>query len=63
MRLGDNQDRLANMVENHHAIVEGERQVGQAAIVGRGVRQVLGVAHGVVGRVADGAAGEPRQPC
>ena len=49
------------MVEDDHAVVEGERQVGQAAVVGRGVGQVLGVADRVVGRVADRAAGEPGQ--
>ena len=50
------------MVEQDHPVVEGEREVGQAAIVGRGVGQVLGVADGVVSGIADRAAGEPRQP-
>ena len=50
------------MVEEDHPVVEREREVGQTAIVGRGVGQVLGVADGVVGRVADGSAGEPGKP-
>ncbi len=59
--MGDDQDGLADVVEEDHPVVEGEREVGQAAVVGRGVGQVLGVADGVVGGVADGAAGEPGQ--
>ena len=32
--VGDDQDRLADVVEEDHPVVEGERQVGQAAVVG-----------------------------
>ena len=59
--LGDDEDRLADVVEEDHPVEEGERQVGQAAVVGRGVGQVLGVADRVVGGVADGPAAEPGQ--
>ena len=48
--LGDRQDRLADMVEEEHPVVEREREVGNAAIVGRNVGQVLGVSHGIVRR-------------
>ena len=47
------------MVEEDHAVVEGEREVGQAAVVGGTFGQVLGVADRVVGGEADRAAGEP----
>ena len=57
--MGDDQDGLADVVEEDHPVVEGEREVGQAAVVGRGVGQVLGVADRVVGGVADGPADEP----
>ena len=57
----DDLHRLVDLVENDHAIVEGERQVGQLAIVFRSIRQVLGVAHDVVARVSNGAAAESRQ--
>ena len=50
------------MVEDDHAVVEGEREVGQPAVVGRDVGEVLGVADGVVSRIADGPAGEPGEP-
>ncbi len=53
---GDDDDRLGDVVEHDHAVVERERQVGQVAIVGRGVGQVLGVANDVVAGVADRAA-------
>ena len=31
--MGDDEHRLADVVEDHHAVVEGERQVGQVAVV------------------------------
>ena len=49
------------MVEQDHPVVERERQIGKAAIIGRHVRQILGVADGVVGGKADRPAHEPRQ--
>ena len=48
-------DRLVDVVEHHHPIEKCERKVGQMTIVGRGVRQVLGVAHHVVTGIADRA--------
>jgi hypothetical protein len=36
--VADHQDRLVHVVEDDHRVVEAEQQVGQAAIVGRGVR-------------------------
>ena len=62
MRLRHNQDDLANMIEQHHAVEEREREVGQTPIVARHIGQVLGVADGIVGRVAHGSAGESGQP-
>ena len=59
--VGHGRDRLVDVVEDDHAVVEGEAEVGQAAVVGRRVRQAFDVAHGVVGGVADGAAAEARQ--
>ncbi len=59
--MGHGGDRLADVVEDDHAVIEGEAEVGQAAVVGRRVRQPLDVAHGVVGGVTDGAAAEARQ--
>ncbi len=61
MCLRDDQDRLADVVEEDHAVVEGERKVGQPAVVGGDGGELLGVAHRVIGGEADGAAGEPRQ--
>src|SRR5208282_5344513 len=58
MRLGHNQDDLANMIEQHHAVEKREREVGQTPIVARHIGQVLGVANGIVGRVTYGSAGE-----
>ena len=49
------------MVEHDHVVVERERQVGQVAIVGRRVGQLLDVADDVVAGIADRAAGERRQ--
>jgi hypothetical protein len=57
--VGHDQDRLADVVEDDHPVIKGEGEVGQAAIVGGGVGEALGVADGVVGREPDGAAGEP----
>ena len=54
-------DRLVDVVEDDHAVVEGEAEVGQAAVVGRRVRQPFHITHGVIGGVADGAAAEARQ--
>ena len=54
-------DRLVDVVEDDHAVVEGEAQVGQLAVVERRVRQALDIANGVVAGVADRAAGEARQ--
>src|SRR5262249_42230363 len=49
------------VVEDDHAVVEGEAQVGQAAVVGGRVGQPLDVADRVVAGVADGPAAEARQ--
>ena len=60
--LRNDQDRLADVVEQDHAIVEGEREIGQSAIVVGDIGQVLGVAHRIVRRIADSPAGESREP-
>ena len=59
--MGDDRHGLVDVVEDDHAIVEGEAEVRQTAIVRRRVRQAFDVAHGVVGGIADGAAAEARQ--
>ena len=61
VRLRDDQDRLADMVEQDHRVVKIEREIGEPAVIGRGAGQVFGVPDGVVRSIADGAAGEPRQ--
>src|SRR5690242_12127595 len=59
--MGDDGNGFADVVEDDHAVVEGERQVGQAAIVGRRVGQPFDVANSVVARVSHRAATEARQ--
>ena len=61
MRLGHHQDRLADMVKNHHPVVKRKRKIRQAAIIGRRVRQILGVPDGIVRSIADRPPREPRQ--
>ncbi len=61
MGVGDDGDGLVDVVEDDHAVVEGEAQVGQAAVVGRRIGQPFDVADGVVARVADRSAAEARQ--
>jgi len=56
--VGHGGDRLVDVVEDDHAVVEGEAEVGQAAVVRGRVRQPLHVADRVVGRVD--AGGEVR---
>ncbi len=40
VRVRHDQHGLADVVEDDHPVVKGERQVGQAAVVGRGIGQV-----------------------
>ena len=54
-------DRLGDVVEDDHLVVEGEGQVGHVAVVGRGVGQMLDVANGVVAGVSDRSATERGQ--
>ena len=58
----DHLDGHVPVVEDEDLVEEHEVDVRQVAVVGRAVRQVLDEAHHVVGHVADGAAGEARQP-
>ena len=48
-------ERLVDVIENHHAVVKREAQVGQLAIVLRRILQALDIAHRVVACAADGA--------
>ena len=57
--VGDDEDGLGCVVEDHHAVVEAEREIGDVAVVGRGVRKSFDVPHSVISGVADRAAGEP----
>ncbi len=60
--MGNRRDGFVNVVEDDHAIIEGEAQVGQLAVVHGRVGQAFHVAHGVVGGISDGpAGGKPRQ--
>ena len=52
MRLADHEDRLANMIENHHPVIKRKRKIRQPAIIRRRVRQILGVAHRIVRSIA-----------
>ena len=54
-------DRLGDVVEDHHAVVETKRQVWLAAVVEGCIGQLFHVADRVVARVADDAAGEWRE--
>jgi hypothetical protein len=58
----DHEHGLGRVVEDDHAVVEAETQVGDAAVVRRDVGEPLDVADGVVAGVSDRAAAEPRQP-
>ena len=58
---GHDDDRLVHVVEDHHLIVEGKRQIGHLAIVLWGIGQVLDVADDVVAGVAHGAAAKGGQ--
>ena len=60
-RMSHDQHRLRGLIEDHHAVVEAETEVRNAAVVRRGVGQALDVPDRVVARVADRAAAEPRQ--
>ncbi len=55
------QHRLANVVEQEHAVIKSERKVGNAPIIGGNVGKLLGVANGVVRRKTNRSAHEPRQ--
>ena len=59
--MGDHEDRLPDVIEQDHPVIEGERQVGEVPVVGRGVGEVLGIADRVVSGVADRPAHESRQ--
>ena len=61
MSVSHRGDRLVQVVEDDHAIIEREAEVGQLAVVGRRVWQPLDVAHRIVGRVPHRAAAETRQ--
>jgi len=58
---GDHDDRLGHVIEDDHLIVEGEPQVGDLAVVVRGVGEVLEVADHVVAGVAHCAAAKRGQ--
>src|SRR5438876_7046612 len=53
VRMGHGRDRLVNVIEDHHAVVEGEAEIGKMAVVGRRIRQVLDVADRVITGIAD----------
>ncbi len=48
MRMGDDDDRLVDVIEQDHPIVERELHVRQTPIVLRSVRQMLHISHRVV---------------
>jgi len=60
--VGDDLDRVLDVVEDEQGVDEHEERLGQAQrIVGGHLYARLEVADGVVGEEADGAAGEARQ--
>src|SRR5262249_39493780 len=59
--VGHRGDGLVDVVENHHAVVEGETQVRQLAVVGRRVGQPFHVADRVKAGVTDRPTGKARQ--
>ena len=59
--VGDEQDRAVGVVEDGEVGGEHQGDLGQAEHVGRGARDLLPAAHGVVGDGADHAAGERRE--
>ena len=61
MCLGDHQDRLADMIEEHHPVVKRKRKIGKSAIIGRHRRQILGVPDRIVRSITDRPPREPRQ--
>ena len=61
MRVRHDDDRLVDVVEDDHTVVQREAKVRQAAVVGRRMVEALNVADRVVPRVADGAAEETWQ--
>src|SRR6478736_9540779 len=62
MRVRDGGDCFVDVIEDYHAIVEREAQIGQLAIIVRRTFETFDITHRVVPRVADGAPAEARQP-
>ena len=58
---GHHDDRLGDVVEHDHLVIEGEGHVGHLAVVGRGMGQILEVTNRVVARISHRAAAERRQ--
>ena len=61
MSLRHHEDRFADMIEYHHPIIKRERKIRQSTVVRRRVRQLFGVAHGIVRGIAHRAPRESRQ--
>ena len=52
-------DGLVDVIEDDHAIVEGEAEIGQAPVVRRRLGKALDIAYGVIAGVTHCAAAEP----
>src|SRR5262249_1753326 len=61
MRVRYHGNGLVNVIKDHHAVVEGKRQVGELAVISRRVVKALDVANGIVAGKADGSSAEPGQ--
>ena len=59
--VGDNFERLADVVEAQHRVGEHQVEIGRAEIVDGGLGNLLEASHDVVGEKADRAAEEARQ--
>ena len=61
MGMSHHGDGFVDVIENHHAIVEGEAQVGELTIVCWRMGQAFHITDRIVAGIADGAAAKPRQ--
>src|SRR5438132_5946086 len=59
--MSHRRDRFIDVIENRHAVVEGEAQVRQMTIVHGWMRKMLDIAHRIVAGVAHGAAAKSWQ--
>jgi hypothetical protein len=59
--MGDDGDGFGDVIEDHHAVIERETEVGQLAIIRRRAGEVLHIANGVIPGIAHRSARKSRQ--